>query len=402
MRKSRWPMRRSPRWCVAGLDVGPEGVNLVVLVGSALATESVCCAERLVLPDGLVMNGDIVQAQALGHWLKAWLKARDHLVQGLYVAVADAEVKRGALRLPASLPPTDVAFQISAELQATSDIEPLCWDYIVDHTKEDNPAESAADTQSYIWATVPRARLDAWQQLALAAGLPLKAVMPRGDAVAHTEVSTLTASWVLANAGVALQYDVAFGLALGAWHHTGFNFLPHRALKLQALRRRWWQRMAISAATGLALAGGAAIWFLQMADLVRGSTGDIVAAEQALKQARGAQRDAQLALTDVTAQGQWLQGQARMQQHTLQWSRVLAQHSQGLWVSEVTQQQARWVAKGEALSSAQAQHLVQQLKGLDVWAQSPELRHLELTPATSPVALPVWHFRIEADLKVGV
>ena len=45
--------------------------------------------------------------------------------------------------------------------------------------------------------------------------------------------------------------------------------------------------------------------------------------------------------------------QMEVAQHTLQWSRVLAQHSQGLWVSEVNQQQAHWQLKGEALSAAQ-------------------------------------------------
>jgi hypothetical protein len=58
--------------------------------------------------------------------------------------------------------------------------------------------------------------------------------------------------------------------------------------------------------------------------------------------------------------------------------------------------------KGEALSAAQAQHLAQQLKGLDIWAQAPELRHLELTPPQSATGLSVWHFRIEANLKAGV
>jgi hypothetical protein len=46
--------------------------------------------------------------------------------------------------------------------------------------------------------------------------------------------------------------------------------------------------------------------------------------------------------------------------------------------------------------------LAQQLKGLDIWAQAPELRHLELTSPKSATDLLVWHFQIEADLKVGV
>jgi Tfp pilus assembly protein PilN len=205
-----------------------------------------------------------------------------------------------------------------------------------------------------------------------------------------------------AQAGLARQYPEALGLALAAWHAAGFNFLPHRALRQRALRRRWLQRMAAGTLSGALLAFGMSVWMTHMATNLSDKTGDIVAAEQALKEARNAQKQAQTTLTEAQSLAQWLQGQAGVQQQTLQWSRVLAQHSQGLWVSEVKQQQAHWWVKGEALSAAQAQHLTQQLKGLDIWAQAPELRHLELTPPQSATGLSVWHFRIEADLKAGV
>jgi hypothetical protein len=71
-------------------------------------------------------------------------------------------------------------------------------------------------------------------------------------------------------------------------------------------------------------------------------------------------------------------------------------------VAHVSQQGTRWTVQGEALSSKHAQHLVQQLKALDIWAQAPELPHLQVLPAVSTTGLPVWQFRIEADLKVGV
>jgi hypothetical protein len=58
--------------------------------------------------------------------------------------------------------------------------------------------------------------------------------------------------------------------------------------------------------------------------------------------------------------------------------------------------------QGEALSSEHAKQLIQQLKTLDIWSQAPELLELQVTPAVSTTGLPVWQFRIEADLKVGV
>ena len=81
--------------------------------------------------------------------------------------------------------------------------------------------------------------------------------------------------------------------------------------------------------------------------------------------------------------------------------RVLSQATSGVWVSGVSQQGSRWSLQGEALSSAHAQQLVQQLKALDIWTQGPELPQLQLMPTVSRVGLPVWQFRIEADLKEG-
>lgn len=406
-----WPRRPRPRQVVGGLDVLGNAAHLVVLTGSTLKADSVCCAEILVLPEGCVVQGQLVQPQVLGIWFKDWLRGRALHLDGLVVAVPEDDVVRGTLRLPFNLQPDDVAFQMAAELQAMPDDPAVCWDYTAEdgeiHDSSAMPAPEAVtpmspDERHYAWATAPRAHLDAWQQFALSAGVRLSAVMPRDDAQAPNPNRARIAPLSDAHEGPALQCDVALGLALGAWHGSGFNFLPHRAMKQQALRRRWGQHMAVGMFAGAFLAMAAAVWMSQMATLLRDETGDIGAAEQALKEARAAQKQAQTALSEAQVVGQWLHGQTVVQQHTLQWSRVLAQHSQGLWVSEVKQQQAHWLVKGEALSAAQAQHLAQQLKGLDVWAQAPELRHLELTPPKSATGLPVWHFRIEADLKVGV
>jgi len=73
-----------------------------------------------------------------------------------------------------------------------------------------------------------------------------------------------------------------------------------------------------------------------------------------------------------------------------------------VWVASVKQQGTRWTVQGEALSATHAQQLVAQLTALDIWAQAPALPQLQITSAVSTTGLPVWQFRIEADLKVGV
>lgn len=411
MARMIWPHHRSQNLVVGGLDVWGDAAHLVVLTGTAFAADGVSCAERLALPEDCMVEGHLVQPDVLGRWFKDWLSVRDLHLDSLLVAVPEADVVRGTLRLPLDLQPDDVAFQMAAELQAAPNDPPVSWDY----TEHDGVIQAAfvtpipevatptsLDERTYAWATAPRARVDAWQQFALAACIRLSAVMPRDDVQMNTHNHVLMAQLPPAQAGLARQYAEALGLALGAWHDAGFNFLPHRALKQRALRRRWLQRMAAGTLSGALLACGMAVWMTHMATNLSDETGDIVAVEQALKEVRSTQKQAQTALTEAQALAQWLHGQAGVQQQTLQWSRVLAQHSQGLWLSEVKQQQAHWSVKGEALSAAQAQHLAQQLKGLDIWAQAPELRHLELTPPQSATGLSVWHFRIEADLKAGV
>jgi hypothetical protein len=394
---------------VGGFDVWGDVAHLVVLTGSTHAAGRVLCAEILALPEGSVVQGQHAQPEVLGLWLKDWLSRRDIHLDGLYVAVPDAEVTRGNLSLPFDLQPDDVAFQMAAELQATPDAPALCWDYREDDRfpptilATPNPETTLVEDQRvYSWATVPLTHVDAWQQFALSAGLRLFAVMPRDEALTHTYNEALMAQLPPAQAALVQQHGAALGLALGAWHGSGFNFLPHRAMKQRALRRQWLQRMASGTLSGALLASGAAVWITQLATKLSEETGDIVAVEQDLKEVRNAQKQAQTALTEAQVLDQWLQGQAGVQQQTQQWSRVLAQHSQGLWVSEVKQQHAHWVLKGEALSAAQAQHLAQQLKGLDIWVQAPELRHLELAAPQSATGLSIWHFRIEADLKAGV
>ena len=63
MRWNSWlPRSRPHRLSVVGLDIGPEVCGLVVLSGSPIQPVSVCCAERLELPEGLVAHGEVLQS----------------------------------------------------------------------------------------------------------------------------------------------------------------------------------------------------------------------------------------------------------------------------------------------------------------------------------------------------
>ena len=402
-----WPRRR--RLAVVGLDIWGDAAHWVVLTGSMLAAEHVMCAESLTLPEGSVVNGQLAQPQALGRWFKDCLIARDLHLDALYVAVSDADVMRGTLRLPIDLQSEDLDFQMAAELQAAQDAPALCWDYtedgnVLDADVVETVPDASADRDqlTYAWATVLCARVEAWQQFALAAGLRLSAVTPRDDALMRTQYSPQMAHAFPVLANLASHHDAALGLALGAWDASGFNFLPHRSLKRQTLRLQWLQRMAANTLLGVVLAVGVTVWISRMTDSLRQETGDVAGAEQSLKQIQRAENEVQIALTDAQALGQWLRGQALLHNQTLAWSQVLSQSSRGVWVAEVKQQQAHWLVRGEALSAAQAQHLIQQLQGLDIWAQAPEMRHLELSEPKSATELSVWHFRIEGNLKVDV
>jgi hypothetical protein len=127
-----------------------------------------------------------------------------------------------------------------------------------------------------------------------------------------------------------------------------------------------------------------------------------VASARAHEDAQKAYAQAKVVDERRAEQLRWFKDRQHVQSQSLKWSRVLSHAAQGVWVASVKQQGTRWIVQGEALSSSHAQQLVQQLKALDIWAQAPELPQLQVMPAVSTTGLPVWQFRIEADLKVGV
>ena len=93
MRIPSWLMRgrQAPR-TVAGLALGTEGADWVVMTGSPSAPDGLCCAERLPVPPWLLDGAEIVDAQGLGVWLRAYVQDRDHQVDGVFLSVDTAWV----------------------------------------------------------------------------------------------------------------------------------------------------------------------------------------------------------------------------------------------------------------------------------------------------------------------
>ena len=392
------PRSRPRRLSVVGLDIGPEVCSWVVLSGSTSQLDSVNSAQRVVLPDGLVRAGEVLQSEALGQWLRTHLDAGDYQPSQVFIGLDSACVSHHTVTLAAGLGPADVAFQLQAEVQAL--LSPDAAEVCIDYTSDPRPAQ--AGEQSYGVQAAPRPQVDALQQVAQAAGLKVRVIEPRHDAARRTEERHVLAALPPASVALALQCNEAFGLALRAWHDEGVNFLPHRQDAQRALRRAWMLRMALWAVAGALLAASFAVAVASVAENKRQHLGDAAATAREFDDAQKAHVQAKAAHERRAAQARWLKTRQDLQSHSLQWSRVLSQAAQGVWVSSVKQQGTRWTVQGEALSSSHAQQLVQQLKALDIWAQAPELPQLQVTPVVPSTGLPVWQFRIEADLKEGV
>jgi hypothetical protein len=399
MRWTSWlPRSRPRRLSVVGLDMGPDICSLVVLSGSPSQPDSVCCAERLGLPDGLVAHGEVLQSAALGQWLRTYLDAGDYQPSAAYIGLNSACVSNHLVTLVAGLSPDDVAFQLQAEVQS---VLPECaGEVCIDYVFDTEPAP--AGEQGYLVQAAPRPQVEALQRVAQAAGFKACVIEPRQDAARRTQLNDALTALPQASVALALQCDEAFGLALRAWHDEGTNFLPHRENAQHALRRAWLLGVAVCVMGGAFLAAGFAMVMASAADTQYQKLGDAGVAVRAFDEAQKAHVQAKSVDERRTAQARWLTARQVLQAQSLQWSHVLSHAAQGVWVGSVKQQGTRWTVQGEALSASHAQQLVQQLKALDIWAQAPELPQLQVMPAVSTTGLPVWQFRIEADLKVGV
>lgn len=400
MRWTSWLSHlRSHRHSVVGLDVGPHACSLVVLAGSAHEPDTVCCVERLDLPEAWVVQGEVVEPLALGQWLRHFLEVGDYQPQAIYMSIDDACVSNHLITLVAGLLPEDVAFQLHVEVQAMGG--PHAAPVWVDHGIDDDVAP--AGQQRYWVQAVAQARVEALQRLAQAARLQLMAIEPRAEAAQRAARGRGFLGTVPpASAALALQADEALGLALRAWNDSGCNFLPQRATAQHWLRRAWLQGVAVCAMGGVVLAAGFAMVMASAAASQSPRYEVIQASAQAFDQAQKSHAQAQAKVEHDTAQARWLAERQRLQLQTWQWGRVLGQDADGVWVVSVKQEGARWMMQGEALSSAHAQQLLQHLKVLDIWTQPPVMQQLRARPEPSAEGWWVWQFRMEANLKVGL
>lgn len=390
-------MQRAQRLSAVGLDVGEDACHLVLLSGDATHPDRVYCAERLNVPDGMVKQGEVVQPEALGQWLRDFLDHGDYQAESLYVGLASALITHHAIALPQGLSDQDVAFQLQADVQALQS-EPsgaVSFDFRL------ADSDASAGMRHYEVQAVSFHVTDALQRVARAASLALQSVEPRNEAQRRVARCPTFETLTPIGTALALQFNEAFGLALRAWYEDGVNFLPHRAQHHSALRRGWLLRVAVCVMGGACVAAGLALSMAFATESKRQNMGDVEASARAWDRAQQAYAQAQERQQRDQAQTQWLQARRALQAQSLQWSRLLSQSAQGIWVASVQQKGSHWVVQGEALSSQHAHRLIRQLNALDIWAQAPALPDLQISPSPTGQGLPVWRFRIEAHLKVG-
>jgi hypothetical protein len=368
------------------------------MAGTPLAPDTLCCAEHLVWPAELQAARLAGNMQAVGEWLRGFLRERDHQVEGVCLAVDDAWVSTYRVNLPQALSGDDVHFQLMAELETlhAQGLSQMCIAYTP--VAAALVPESPLAVQRYQVGVVAQARVEALEHMVRAAEMRVLAIEPSAEAVQRTQGSDNLSALPVASVALGLQCEVAFGLALGAWIDTGLRFSPSPAQQARQMRRLWLTRTAATVGAGVVaggvLAAGLAAWSMSATDRP-----DAAANQRALNAAKQEELALRTQLQQVKTRTQWWRTQTAWQHRTVQWSQVLAQHAHGVWVSQVYQQDRHWVVQGEALSSAHVQQLLQALNALDIWVQAPQAQRLQLTQGAATRVMATWQFRIEADLK---
>jgi hypothetical protein len=353
------------------------------------------------VPEGSISQGQIVHADVLGQWLRDYLHLGGHDVGALYMGIDDAYISQHEFSLASGLSDEDVAFQLSVEIQALLPDADVCVDFQLMPPVLGPKDRLLPELQTYQTHVVPRSQVAVLSRMAKAARLDLVQVEGRRDAQLRVQSPGVLSSFSAVSVSLGLQCDAAFGLSLGAWQMGAINFLPHRERAQDVMRRAWYVGMAIWALGGL-FCSASLTWVLTaMVQDKQSQLGDATLAARALEEANQAHIRAQALRQDAAEQSRWLLTRQTLHQHTLQWAHVLNQAAQGLWISGVTQQGGQWGVQGEALTSAHAHALMTQLKALDIWVRIPEMRQLQLLGSSANTGLPVWQFRIEAELKGG-
>jgi len=393
---------RARRRCVLGVDVGLRSCRLVVLSGSRTQPDMVCAAEQLQFPeDAWVAQGHVWCSTELGRWLRQHVQQSDYDVDGMYMCIDDACISHHSISLSSELTEDDVTFQVLAEVQALLGVSAadLSVDYGLEMPLQSVVQEERDHGLVYRAAAAPRFQVDALLRVAKAAQIKLFAVEGRGEAIRRTQSNEILRTLPTAGVAMALQCEAAFGLALGGWGSRTFNFLPHRALTNLALRRAWWLGVVACVVSGAFLATGFALAIAASTTATLNALPDRVGIAAAYQSVQLAHASAQAIQHQTLQQQQWLHTQNTLQLQNLQWAQVLGQSGPGVWVVRVDQQGERWTVRGEALTSAHALQVLQQLKALPIWVKSPEMSQLQEKPSSVNAVLPIWQFRIEAELK---
>ncbi len=349
------------------LDLLPDAVVLQILTRSELGAERVSDAVYLVPPAKLCDQGVVLMPELLGEWLRVHLHDQEPFseqIDSVYVVLDNAFVTEKEIKLPIHMSDEDIAFQLLAEARSGLPVNApeICLDYAPVFSKTH---------QMFQVRSVAKSHVEAAARLAKGFGASL------GGVLMHEELSASQTS--------------------STWQVPRFNFMPHRALARQAKRSRFAVMLGQFAVAGVVSAIGLSVALAHLAQVKTAEmhdAGEAAYVAEAYSETRQAYEDVLKAQQRDVVQARGLEERLRLQQQTLQWSQVLVQKTDGIWILKVEQQGAKWSVQGEALSAAHAKQLLQQLQALPVWGRSPEMSSLDVSPGA-----PMWQFRMDADLK---
>jgi Tfp pilus assembly protein PilN len=290
----------------------------------------------------------------------------------------------------------------------------------------DMPWRQTADAQRHVcvdmdlaWVTCFDMRLtdalhadDVWFQLQTEAAaqmhLPVDAVALDFFAT-HERVASQVLYRVFAlPKDVLTRLQTAFSdmglrlLRLGAYDSQGLygvelsaiNFLPHRQMRLQHLKRQFAWLYSAALMSGMLLAwGGQAVWTFWLSQTGADETARLQA--QQTRNDLQAQLDiAQQKLQQQTQLQSQMQSRHQHQQQTLQWQAVLQDNPAAIWYAQLGQEGSAWRLSGQALAKADVQRLQSQLARLPIWQTPPVLKRWVDAPSAPQVRMPVWAFEL--------
>jgi len=175
---------------------------------------------------------------------------------------------------------------------------------------------------------------------------------------------------------------------------SAINFLPHRQMRLQHIKRQFAWLYSAALMSGMLLAlGGQSVWTFWLSQTGADETARLQA--QQTRNDLQAQLDiAQQKLQQQTQLQSQMQSRHQHQQQTLQWQAVLQDNPAAIWYAQLGQEGSAWRLSGQALAKADVQRLQSQLARLPVWQTPPVLKRWVDAPSAPQVRMPVWAFEL--------